>query len=230
MNDKAASAKQGPRFRKSFHEELERLQHDLLRMGTAVEEAISNAVRSLKEKNLDLAQRVVDEDRIVDDMQIDIEQRCLGLLALQQPMARDLRAIGTALKIVTDLERMADHAQDIAKVALRLQGQTYIKPLIDVPRMAEIAQKMVRQALDAYVNKDAAAAYEMTKYDDEVDSLYGQVFRELLTYMMEDPSTIRQATHFLFVASHLERVADHATNLGEWVIYMITGERKELND
>lgn len=230
MADSSAARNQAPQLRKSFHEELERLQQDLLRMGTIVEEAINHAVKSLKDKDLDLAKRVIDEDRIVDDMQIDIEQRCLGLLALQQPMARDLRTIGTALKIVTDLERMADHAVDIAKVTIRLQGQPYIKPLIDVPRMAEIAQKMVRLALDSYVHRDADLAYNMTKYDDEVDSLYGQVFRELLTYMMEDPSTIRQATHFLFVASHLERVADHATNLGEWIIYMVTGERKELND
>lgn len=216
--------------RKSYHQELDELQEEILKMGTLVEEAINNAVTALKERDLDLAQRVIDEDDIIDEMELEVEQKCLKLLALQQPMAVDLRIIGTALKIITDLERIADHATDIAKTTIRLQGQPYIKPLIDIPRMAELVQKMVRTALDAYVSQDAETARDMIKLDDEVDHLYKQIFRELLTYMMQDPSTINQATYLLFVASYLERVGDHATNLGEWVIYMVTGERVELND
>ncbi len=216
--------------RKSYHQELDELQEEILKMGTLVEEAISNAVTALKERDLDLAQRVIDQDDIIDEMELEVEQKCLKLLALQQPMAVDLRIIGTALKIITDLERMADHATDIAKTTIRLQGQPFIKPLIDIPRMAELVQKMVHTALDAYVSQDAQTARDMIKLDDEVDHLYKQIFRELLTYMMQDPSTINQATYLLFVAAYLERVGDHATNLGEWIIYMVTGERVELND
>lgn len=215
--------------RHSFHDQLTDLQQDILKMGTLVQEAIHKAVRSLAQKDLNLAQEVIEGDDRVDDMELDIEKRCLQLLALQQPMAIDLRTIGTALKIVTDLERMADHATDIAKVTIRLGGEPLIKPLVDIPRMAELAQMMVHEAIHAYVDRDHQQALKMIELDDEVDHLYGQIFRELLTYMMEDPKTIKQATHLLFVASHLERIADHATNLGEWIIYMVTGERKELN-
>lgn len=215
--------------RKSFHLELEELQQDLLKMGSLVEKAIADAVRSLAERDLELAEKVVAGDDLIDQMELDIENRSLRLLALQQPMASDLRVIGTALKIVTDLERMADHASDIAKVTIRLQGQPLIKPLVDIPRMAAIAREMTRQSLDAFVQRDVNMALAMIESDHEVDHLYSQIFRELLTYMMEDPRTIQQATYLLFVAMYLERIADHATNLGEWIIYMVTGEKKELN-
>jgi len=215
--------------RSSFHDQLSDLQQDILKMGTLVQEAIHKAVRSLAQKDPGLAEEVIEDDDRVDEMELDIEKRCLQLLALQQPMATDLRAIGTALKIITDLERMADHAVDVARVTVRLGGEPLIKPLVDIPRMAELAQTMVHEALHAYVDRDHQRALQMIEHDDEVDHLYGQIFRELLTYMMEDPKTIKQATHLLFVASHLERVADHATNLGEWIIYMVTGERKEMN-
>ncbi|WP_370636984.1 phosphate signaling complex protein PhoU [Gelria sp. Kuro-4] len=198
-------------------------------MGSLVEKAIAEAVRSLAERDLELAEKVVAGDDLIDTMELDIENRCLRLLALQQPMASDLRVIGTALKIVTDLERMADHASDIAKVTIRLQGQPLIKPLVDVPRMAAIAREMTRQSLDAFVQRDVNMALAMIESDHEVDHLYSQIFRELLTYMMEDPRTIQQATYLLFVGMYLERIADHATNLGEWIIYMVTGEKKELN-
>jgi phosphate transport system protein len=145
-------------------------------------------------------------------------------------MAKDLRRISAGLKIITDLERMADYAEDIAKVAKKIAHQPLIKPLIDIPRMAHLAQKMVKEALDAYVQENAELAYQMAKDDDQVDSLHNQVFRELLVYMMEDPKTISQATYLLFVSRYLERIADHATNIGEDVIYLVTGERKELND
>ncbi len=216
--------------RESFHSELHQLQQDLLRMGTLVEETIYKAVNSLKDRDVALAREVVAGDDVIDRMETDIEQRCLQLLALQQPLARDLRAIGTALKIITDLERMADHAVDIAKVTLRLEGQPLIKPLVDIPRMAEIARSMLRDSLKAYVNRDVDLAMEMIRRDHEVDHLYNQIFRELLTFMIEDPKTITQATYLIFVAQFLERIGDHATNLGEWILYMVTGERKDLND
>ncbi len=216
--------------RETFHEQLEDLQKELLKMGTVVEEAIHRAVRSLSEKDSDLARQVIDQDDVIDNMELEIEKMCLALFGLQQPVAVDLRLIGTALKFVTDLERMGDHAVDIAKITLRLEGQPLIKPLVDIPRMAELAQIMMREALAAYVNRDPQQAYTMIARDDEVDALYGQIFRELLTYMIEDPRTIQQATYLIFVAMYLERIADHATNLGEWTIYMVTGERKELNN
>lgn len=216
-------------MRSTFQQELEELQQDILRMGTLVEEAIGQAVQSLATGNLDLAKDVIARDDVVDGMQIDIETRCLQLIALQQPIATDLRIVGTAIKIVGDLERMADHAVDIARVTLRLNGETLIKPLIDIPRMADMAQRMARDALRAYVRRDPEAAKELLRTDDQVDHLYAQLLRELLVFMMEDPRTIHQATHLLFVAQHIERVADHATNLGEAVIYMVSGERADLN-
>ena len=216
-------------MRSTFLQELEELQQDILRMGTLVEERIGQAVRSLEAGDMQAAQEIVDGDDDVDQMQVDIETRCLEIIALQQPMAIDLRIVGTAIKIVGDLERIGDHAVDIAKVTLRIAGEPLMKPLIDIPRMADLAQRMTRDALRAYVRRDPEAAHELLRTDDQVDHLYSQVLRELLVYMMEDPRTIHQATHLLFVAQHLERVADHATNLGEAVIYMVSGERKDLN-
>lgn len=216
-------------MRSTFDQELEELQQDILRMGTLVEEAIGQAVSSLAAGNLQLAELIVQRDDVVDEMQVQIETRCLQLIALQQPIAIDLRIVGTAIKIVGDLERMADHAVDIARVTLRLGGEPLIKPLIDIPRMADMAQRMARDALRAYVRRDPEAAKELLRTDDQVDHLYAQILRELLVLMMEDPRTIHQATHLLFVAQHLERVADHATNLGESVIYMVSGERADLN-
>lgn len=215
--------------RKSFHSELEDLAAQILKMGLLVEEAIRDGVESLKNKDQDLARKVIEGDDAIDDLETEIEQTCLRLFALQQPMAVDLRMIGTALKIITDLERMADHAVDIAKVTIRLGNEPLIKPLIDIPRMAEITQRMVRECLDAFIRKDAALAHKMAAWDEEVDHLYAQVFRELLVFMIEDPKTIRQATQLLFVGQHLERIADHATNVGEWVVYMVTGEKRDLN-
>ncbi len=215
--------------RKSFHQELEKLEDDVAKLATIAEEAVAGAVKSLKQKDVNMAQKIIDGDDVLDDLALDIENRCFSMLALQQPMASDLRTIGSALKIVTDLERIGDHAVDIAKVTKRLYDKTYIKPLIDIPRMAQITQEMLRSSLQAFVKKEVNFLDELKEQDDEVDHLYSQIFRELLTFMMADPSTINQAMEFLMVASHLERVADHATNIGEWVYYAVTGERKDLN-
>ncbi|KKM10584.1 PhoU family transcriptional regulator [Clostridiales bacterium PH28_bin88] len=216
--------------RTTFDQALKSLQQDILRMGSLVEEAIARAVESLAKQDEAMAQKVIDGDAIIDELELEIDDTCMKLIATQQPMAKDLRRIATGFKIITDLERIADHAVDIAKIAKRIANQPLIKPLIDIPRMAQLAQKMVKEALDAYVREDVDLAHRMAKDDDQVDSLHNQVFRELLVYMMEDPRTITQATYLLFVSRYLERIADHATNIGEGVIYLVTGERKELND
>lgn len=216
--------------RKSFQTALEELSQDVLRMGTLVENAICSAVKSLADRDLVLAEKVVNDDDLVDNLQLEIEDKCLTMLALQQPMAGDLRMIGAALKIVTDLERMADHAVDIARVTIELRGEPLIKPLVDIPKMAKLAQEMVRESLTAYIDRDPALAQRLTIKEKEVDRLYLQVFRDLLEIMSKNPSTIRQGVYLLLVALFLERVADHVTNLGEWTIYLVTGKRKDLND
>jgi len=215
--------------RSSFHEQLAALQRDLLRMGVFVSEAIDKAVQSLAKLDIPAAQAVIASDDTVDSMLIDIEKRCLQLMALQQPMAGDLRAIGTVLKIVTDLERMADHATDIAKVTIRLEGETLIRKLVDIPFMARRVQEMTREALEAYVHRDVERAKRMIAMDDEIDDTYKRTFEFLLETMQREPQHVRQATYLLLVAMYLERVGDHATNLGEWTIYMVTGELKDMN-
>lgn len=217
-------------IRFSFERALEELQHDILRMGSLVEQAIYDSVQSLAQQDLALAEKVIKGDDIIDDMETEIEDKCVRLLATQQPLATDLRTISAVFKIITDLERMGDHAIDIAKTTKRIANQPLIKPLIDIPRMAKITQQMVRDGLDAFVKRDVELAKKLCEIDDEVDHIYRQIFRELLTYMMEDPRTISQATHLLFVGRYLERIADHATNIGERVIYLATGERYNLND
>jgi phosphate transport system protein len=215
--------------RTHFEKELEELHYDVLKMGSHVEEAIANAIASLVNHDTELAQKVIDDDDRIDKMEVEIDNKCAKIIVTQQPIARDLRIVLTGLKIVTDLERMADHAVDIAKTTLRIAHQKYIKPLIDIPRMAEIVREMVKMSLDSYVRQDLELARAIGEKDDIVDALYKQVFRELLTYMMEDPRNIDQATQFLFVARYLERIADHATNICEWVIYLDTGEHIDLN-
>lgn len=217
----------GPRS--YFDKELTDLFESLKKMGYLVEEAIDNSIRALTEHNTELAQKVIKNDDVIDKMETDIEEKCIKLIATQQPLAGDLREIFTTLKIITDLERIADHAVDIAKVSIRLADQKYIKPLIDIPRMADLAREMVRDCLKAYMNKDVELANSICQKDDIIDGLYKQIFRELLVYMMEDPKTINQATQFLFVSRFLERIGDHTTNVCEWVIYNVTGKKTDLN-
>jgi phosphate transport system protein len=213
-------------MRHSYDQELEQLRQSLLTMGNAVADAIEDAVTSLARQDAELAGRVMEFDDRIDQMEVEIEDKCMVLIARQQPIARDLRVIGTGLKITTDLERMGDHAYDIAKITLGLANQPLIKPLVDIPRMAQMAQKMLKDSLEAYTSLDIALAEQVCLSDDEVDHIYYQVFRELLTYMMEDPTTISQATQLIFVARYLERIADHATNIAEWTIYLVTGQRR----
>lgn len=215
--------------RSAFQRELEELYQQLLHMGGIVEQQIAEGVASLVEKNGALAQKVVDRDAEVDKLQYDIEDRCVSLIARQQPLAKDLRMIFTAIKLATDLERISDLAVNIAEVAKLLLKEKYVKPLIDIPRMTEIAQQMTKQALDAYVEGDEETARSLFPLEKEMDSLWDQVFRELLLIMMQDPKTVAQATYLLLVARHLERIGDHATNIGELVIYEVSGDRIRLN-
>lgn len=216
--------------RQFFDKSLEEHQQAILRMGSLVEQAIYKAVHSLATQNLEEAKEVINGDQLIDQLELDIEDKCLKLIATQQPIASDLRKISTGFKIITDLERMADLAVDIAKVTRRLNGEPLIKPLVDIPRMAALAQQMVKDSLDAYVRSDVNLAEKFEEKDDEIDHLYDQIFRELLVFMMEDPRTITQATLLLFVGRYIERIADHATNISERVIYMVTGARPEKTE
>jgi phosphate transport system protein len=213
-----------------YEEKMNNLYNKLQQMGSLVEEAIALSIEALKTQNLELAQAVIDGDDQIDDLEAEIEEKCLEVIATQQPMAKDLRRVATLFKIINDLERMADYATSIAKITLRIADQPLIKPLIDIPRMTSLSQKMVKQALDAYVREDVELAAAVGKDDDEVDKLFGQIFRELLTIMMENPKTITQATHLLFVGRWLERISDHATNIAEEVIFLVTGEKRNLNE
>ena len=207
-----------------FDEELNKLKEKLLRMASLVEEAISHAVKALVDRNSDLAAEVIKRDDEVNMLEIEIDEQCLKLLALMQPIAIDLRFITSAMKIGNDLERMGDQAVNIAERTLELLRQPQLKPLIDIPRMATLAQKMVKDSLDAFVNKDTNLARDVCVRDDQVDNLNDQVFRELLTYMMEDTSTITRAVDLILIGRHLERIADHATNIGEDVVYLVEGK------
>ncbi|WP_053956913.1 phosphate signaling complex protein PhoU [Inediibacterium massiliense] len=203
--------------------ELQKLHNDLLKLGSMTEEAILDSIKSLKDQDNILAQKVIDFDKNINILEEAIEDKCIKLIATQQPMAIDLREICSILRLIADLERMADHAEDIAKITIKLSGEKYMKSLIDIPRMADLATHMVKRSLDAFVKKDIALAKETWALDETVDEIYKQVYRELLTYMLEDPKKITQSTYFLFICSHIERIADYAKNVCEKVVYIQTG-------
>jgi len=204
-----------------FQKELEELKENLLNMAAMVEEAIQDSVQSLVKRDSDLAQKTFELEDRINKTEIAIDDMCLKLLALRQPMAADLRFITSAMKIITDLERIGDQAVNIAERAIPLSQEPQLKPYIDIPRMAEIAQSMVKDVLDAFVNRDSRLARSVCQRDDLVDGLNDQVFRELLTYMISDPKTITRAVHLMIVCRCLERIADHATNIAEDVIFMV---------
>lgn len=216
--------------RELLQEKLNEIRNDILHMGTLAQGAIDLAMTALVRQDADLAEKVVMDDAVLDRLELEVESKCLSLLALQQPMARDLRFVGTALKINTELERIGDYAVNIAKVVLALHDEPLIKPLEDLPRMAEIAQEMIRENLTAYVNGDREAALNAARNDYYIDRLYEQVFKDLLGLMLDDPRNIKQAMHLLLVSRALERIGDHITNVSEWIIYMVTGERLRLNE
>ncbi|RST77554.1 phosphate signaling complex protein PhoU [Siminovitchia acidinfaciens] len=215
--------------RNQFDEQLQSLHHQLLRMGMMVEESVHQAVKALVDKDVRLAQDVIDGDREINDVEMEIEKKCFMLIALQQPVGSDLRRIATTLKVSTDLERIADHAVSIAKTTVRLQGETYAKPLIDIPKMGKLVQEMVRDALDAYIKMDRAEAKIIATRDDQVDALYKEIFTDLVGLMTQDQSLVNQATHLLLTAQYLERIGDYVTNICEWIVYMDSGRKVELN-
>ena len=217
-----------PMPRESFHRHLTALQNEVLFMGSMVEKAIERSMEALKNRDLELARQVVADDAKINQKRFDIEEKCVELIVTQQPMASDLRVIIAVLNIIIDLERIADHAEGTAKIAIMIGNEPPLKPLIDLPRMAQKTVEMLRRSLDAFVNLDAEACRKICAEDDEIDQLYDQVFRELLTFMAEDSKTITRATRLIWVGHNLERSADRVTNICERVIYVVTGKMEEI--
>jgi phosphate transport system protein len=215
--------------RTEYMHELQELRGAVVAMSSMVEKVIVRSVEALMRQDIAAAQKVIAADREINRARWSTEAAALRIIATQGPMAGDLRNIAAAIHIVTDLERMGDHAAGIARIVVDTASEPLLKPLVDVPRMAEIARGMLGDAVTAYIDQDAAAARRIAERDDEVDDLYEQIYRELLTYMMADPSTINRATHLLWVAHNLERIADRVTNICERVIFAETGELAEIN-
>ena len=205
-------------------QDIEALQERVLKMGSLVEDAIRKAVRALVDRDRSLALTVIDGDAIVNNLDVEIEEECIRFLAIWQPTGSNLRLVTTAIKIITDLERMGDLAVDICERAVELMDEPQLKPYIDIPRMAEAAQKMMKDSLDAFVARDAELAYRVCEADDFVDNLNHQIFNELLVYMLQDPKNIGRAVRLTYIAKYLERVADHATNIAEMVVYQVKGK------
>lgn len=215
--------------RETFDRELRRLEDEVLVLGNMVERAIAESVEALKRRDFEASRRIIAMDRDINAKRYQIETDALVLIATQQPMASDLRVLAAVLDIASELERMGDYAKGIARINLMIGDQPLIKPLIDIPRMADRACSMLRRALEAFARRDVEAARAIPAEDDEVDALYNQVYRELVTYIMADPKNIDQANYLLWAAHNLERAADRVTNLCERVVFTVTGELKELN-
>ena len=217
------------RVRTTLDRQLTLLQEEVLALGGMVEKSIARAIDSLTRRDVEAAEQVVKDDDYIDIKRFEIEERCIDLIATQQPMARDLRFLVTILHIAVELERMGDYAEGIAKINVLMGDQPLLKPLIDIPRMADKATQMLHRSLEAFVNKDTVAAIQVCNADDEVDEIYDQVYQELLQFMINDQSTIQRATYLLWVSHDLERIADRATNIAERVVYLVTGKMKEIN-
>jgi phosphate transport system protein len=215
-------------IRTGFHKRLREIQDDVLVMGSMATKAIQRSIEALKTRDLDLARQIIADDQLINHKRFGIEEKCIEIIATQQPMASDLRIILAVLNIIIEVERIGDYAEGIAKITIMIGDEPPLKPLIDIPRMAEQTVHMLRGSLDAFVSRDAEAAKKISAEDDLVDDLYDQVFRELLTFMMEDPKTITRATRLVWVAHNLERAADRATNICERVVFVVTGKMQEM--
>lgn len=216
-------------IRKIFDEEIKKLQEALLKMGSIVEEMLYQAIESLVKQDVKLADEVIKKDDKVDELNIKIEEKCINLIALQQPMARDLRFIAAVLKIITDVERIGDHCVDIAKFGKQIMDEPLFKPLVDIPKMADLVRKMLRDALQAFVQRDPEKIKQIVLDDDEIDHLHKYLFNELVDFMERDAKLVKQAVYLLLMTRYLERIADHTTNICERIYYMETGEIKELH-
>jgi len=214
--------------RTAFHKKLREIQDDILAMGSMVGKAVLRSIEALKNRDMQLAQQIIADDRKINQKRFEIEEKCVELIATQQPMASDLRIILAVLNIIAEVERIGDYAEGIAKIAVMIGNEPPLKPLIDIPRMADQTVDMLRRSLDAFVNRDAEAAKKISTEDDTIDQLYDQVFRELLIFMAEDPKTITRATRLIWVAHNLERAADRITNICERVVYVVTGKMEEI--
>ena len=216
--------------RTDFDRSLQEIQDELLVLGSMVEKSIDRSVLALKNRDLSLSKVVIDDDDLIDDLRNQIEEKCISVIATQNPMAGDLRTVISVLYIAEELERMGDYAEGIAKISLSIGKEPMLKPLVDIPRMAEKSSKMLSRSLDALVNRDEQLAIQVCRDDNEVDELYNQVYRELLTFMISDPKTIERATYLLWVSHNIERIADRATNISERVLYLITGKIFDIHE
>lgn len=217
------------RTRMEFDHQLDELKHEIIRMSALVEEVLAKSMKALIAHDADAAKIIMDGDDVIDDLNASIEETCITLIATQQPLAGDLRVIFAAVKMATDLERIADYGVGIAKCAVSLKDDEYIKPLVDLPRMTDIACAMLRDSVRAFADRDPERAVEAAKQDNELDALFQQVYSELLTFVMEDPKCIHQMMAFVLIARYLERVGDHITNICEWIVYNLTGKKVDLD-
>ena len=215
--------------RATFDRQLSEVQQDMLIMASMVETAIERSIEALRNRDVQLARQVIADDMRINTKRYDIEEQCLEIIAMQQPLAVDLRTLVSVLYIIVDLERMADHAEGVAKIAIMLAEDAPLKPYIDIPRMADICISMLHSSLEAFKLRDVDLARRVCDRDDEVDALYDQVYRELLVYMLNDPKTIERATHVTWIVHNLERIADRVTNICERVVYLVEGRIEELN-
>jgi phosphate transport system protein len=215
-------------IRAGFHKRLREIQDDILAMGSMVSKAILRSIDALKTRDIEMARLLIADDQKVNQKRFEIEEKCIELIATQQPMASDLRTIVAVLNIITELERIGDYAVGIARIVILIGNEPPLKPLIDIPRMAEKTVDMLSRSLDAFINRDPDAARKISAEDDLIDNLYDQVYRELLIFMMEDPKTITRATRLMWVAHNLERGADRVTNICERVVFLITGKMEEI--
>jgi phosphate transport system protein len=215
--------------RATLDRDLQAIQEDVLRMADLLDQAVSRSLQALSDQDTRLAEEIVAADAEVNALRFHIEEACLALIATQQPAASDLRTVIAAMNIVGDMERMADHAAGVARLVVTMGGQPLLKPLIDIPRMVEICRSMVRESLEAFVTRDPKKARQVASQDNTIDALYKQIFRELLSFMVEDPTTTSRALFLLFAAHNYERIGDRATNIAERVIFMASGKMRELN-
>ena len=217
------------RVRAGLDLQLKMLEDEVVVLGGMVEKSIARALDALTRRDLEASEQVVREDDYIDSKRFEIEEKCIDIIATQQPMAGDLRTVVTILHVIVELERMGDYAEGIARISLLMGNEPTLKPLIDIPRMADKATRMLHRSLDALMNRDTVTALQVCNADDEVDALYDQVYRELLLFMIEDPKVIQRATYLLWVAHDVERIADRATNIAERVVYLVTGKMQEIN-
>ncbi|MBI3584485.1 MAG: phosphate signaling complex protein PhoU [Nitrospinae bacterium] len=215
--------------REAYHKALKELQNELLKMGEMVAKAIKDSVDALKTRDIDVSMEIIKNDLLINKKRFEIEEKCLLLIATQQPMAIDLRTIAAILSIITDLERMADHAEGIARINVMIGKEPLVKPLIDVPRMADKGLSMLSRCLKAFIDRDADSARTICNEDDEVDKLYEQTYGELVHLMIDNPKVIEGATYLIWVSHNLERIADRVTNIAERVVFMVTGKMEEIN-